>query len=112
MTNDQPTTNGWKRRAARRQKQRALAALLLSFILHPSSFILSAAAADATIAKIEVFPPDFHLNTNRDRQKFVVVATRADGVTQDVTRETQVTLANPALARLDAATLYPLADGE
>ncbi|HVC96157.1 MAG TPA: cell surface protein, partial [Pirellulales bacterium] len=98
------TTYGWKRRA--------LAPLLLSFILHPSSFILSSAAADATIAKIEVFPPDVSLNTSRDRQKFVVVATRADGVTLDVTGQAQMTLANSALAKLDSATLFPVADGE
>jgi hypothetical protein len=71
-----------------------------------------ASAADATIARIEVFPPNVHLNTNRDRQKFVVVATRADGVTQDVTSQSQATLANGAIAKLDLATLYPLADGE
>jgi len=106
--------------------KRTCACFLPAFILHPSSLILRSfaalllavliggghAAADATIAKIEVFPPDVNLNTSRDRQKFVVVATRADGVTQDVTSQAQVTLANPALARLDAATLFPLADGE
>src|SRR5258708_3652563 len=118
MRNHNVTTYGWTKRTC--------ACLLPAFILHPSSLILRSfaalllagsigggrAAADATIAKVEVFPPDVHLNTNRDRQKFVVVATRADGVTQDVTGQAQVTLANPALAKLDAATLFPLTDGE
>ncbi|HEV3345210.1 MAG TPA: DUF1549 and DUF1553 domain-containing protein [Pirellulales bacterium] len=70
------------------------------------------AFCDAPIAKVEVFPPDVELSTNLDRQKFVVVATRADGVTLDVTAQSQASLANPALAKLDGATLYPLADGQ
>jgi hypothetical protein len=68
--------------------------------------------ADAPIAKVEVFPPDVDLSTNRDRQKFIVVATRADGVTLDVTGQAQAKLADPGLAKIDAATVYPLADGQ
>lgn len=70
------------------------------------------AYADAAIAKVEVFPPDVELSTNRDRQRFVVMATRADGVTLDVTSQAQAKLANPAVAKLEAATLTPLADGQ
>ncbi|HEX5446035.1 MAG TPA: DUF1549 domain-containing protein [Pirellulales bacterium] len=68
-------------------------------------------AAEA-IAKVEVFPPDVELSTNRDRQRFVVMATRDDGVTIDVTSQALAKLANPAMAKLDAATLTPLADGQ
>jgi hypothetical protein len=85
---------------------RALAALLLAL-----SAGVETAKADAAIAKVEVFPPDVNLNTARDRQRFIVVATRTDGVTLDVTAQAQVTLENPALAKLEAATLYPQADG-
>ncbi|HEX5499542.1 MAG TPA: hypothetical protein VFX03_09960, partial [Thermomicrobiales bacterium] len=85
---------------------RISAALLLAL-----SFGAPQARADAAIAKIEVFPPDVNLNTARDRQRFLVMATRADGVTLDVTAQAQLKLANPALAKLDASTLYPLADG-
>lgn len=89
---------GWMRRA--------LAAWALAL-----SAGVGLAQADATIAKIEVFPPDVNLNTARDRQRFVVMATRADGVTVDVTSQAQSTLANPALAKLEASVLFPLADG-
>ena len=89
---------GWTRRA--------LATLLMAFAAGTGS-----ARADATITKIEVFPPDVNLNTSRDRQRFIVMATRADGVTVDVTAQAQVALANPALAKLEASTLYPQADG-
>ena len=83
------------------------AALLLALIFLPNQ-----THADAPIAKVDVFPPDVELSTSRDRQRFVVVATRADGVTLDVTSQAQAKLANPALARLDAFTLSPVADGQ
>ena len=35
--------------------------------------------------KVEVFPPDVQLTTSRDRQSYIVVVTRPDGVTLDVT---------------------------
>jgi hypothetical protein len=62
-------------------------------------------------AEIRVFPPDVQLTTARDRQSLVVQARYADGLTRDVTTEAKFTLANSSLARLDKATLYPVADG-
>lgn len=75
--------------------------------------LLSAAGAwgDAKIVKLEVFPADVQLQTIRDRQSFVVMATREDGVTEDVTEVAKITLANPALVKLDGNLLTPLADG-
>jgi len=70
------------------------------------------AAAPAPIASLAAYPPDIQLTTSRDRQSFIVVATRADGVTLDVTKDAKVTLENPALARVDGHTLYPTADGD
>ncbi|HEV3022325.1 MAG TPA: cell surface protein, partial [Pirellulales bacterium] len=71
----------------------------------------AARAGDVPAIKLEAFPPDVQLTTSRDRQSFIVVATRPDGVTQDVTASATATLANPALARIDGHTLYPTADG-
>jgi hypothetical protein len=68
-------------------------------------------AAPAPAIKLEAFPPDIQLTTSRDRQTFIVVVTRPDGVTEDVTASVTATLANPALARIDNHTLYPTADG-
>jgi len=73
---------------------------------------VSAAAADAPVAKIEVFPPNIELSTARDRQRIVVVGTRADGVTLDLTSEAQFKPANAALVRFDGPVAYPAADGE
>ncbi len=69
------------------------------------------AVADAPALKLAAYPPDIELSTSRDRQPFIVVATRPDGVTEDVTATVTATLANPALARIDGHTLHPVADG-
>ena len=62
--------------------------------------------------RIDVYPPDVNLETSRDRQQFIVVATRPDGVTEDVTAKAKATVADANLARLDGSTLYPVADGQ
>ena len=62
--------------------------------------------------ELAAYPPDVQLTTAADRQSYIVVATRPDGVTLDVTAEAQPKLANAALARIEGNTLYPAADGE
>ncbi len=62
--------------------------------------------------KVAVYPPDVNLETARDRQSFVVQLTQPDGITRDVTAQAKVTLADPALARLDGHTVLPVADGK
>jgi hypothetical protein len=69
-------------------------------------------AAEATLTKLEVFPPDVNLTSARDRQLLVVQATYADGITRDVTGDAAITPANPALLRRDGNTLWSVADGE
>ncbi len=64
------------------------------------------------VVKVEVFPSDVQLTTARDRQRFVVVATRSDEITVDVTAEASLHLADAGLARLEGACLYPVADGQ
>lgn len=70
------------------------------------------AHAQHAITGIAVYPPDINLSFQQDRQQFVVVATRQDGVTTEVTKQAQITLGDPLLARLENATLYPKADGQ
>ncbi|MFO0820724.1 MAG: DUF1553 domain-containing protein [Pirellulales bacterium] len=70
------------------------------------------ATAQMPITGIQVYPPDINLNTKLDLQRYIVVASRGDGVTMDVTKQAVVKLTNPALARVDNATLFPVADGE
>jgi hypothetical protein len=65
----------------------------------------------AEVTRIDIYPPDVHLNTQRDYQRVLVVASRDDGVTLDITRDAVVRLSEEGVARLDNATLYPVADG-
>ena len=65
----------------------------------------------AEVTRIDIYPPDVHLSTQRDYQRVLVVASRDDGVTLDITRDAVVRLSAEGVARLDNATLYPVADG-
>jgi hypothetical protein len=68
--------------------------------------------AQSKVTSIAVYPPDVQLNTKADLQRFIVVATRDDGVTLDVTSQAAVKLAAEGVARLDKNILYPMADGQ
>jgi hypothetical protein len=73
---------------------------------------VSAAWANSpTLVKIEAFPGDVTLTTQRDRQSLVVMATFSDGTTRDVSSEAKYTFANPALVKFESPILHPLADG-
>jgi hypothetical protein len=61
---------------------------------------------------IAVYPPDIRLETKVDRQSFIVVATREDGVTFDVTKSAQVKLGDETKAKIDNFALVPVADGQ
>src|SRR6185437_1910550 len=68
-------------------------------------------AAETPLARLEVSPPDIHLNSSRAQQLFVVQANYADGITRDVTAQAKASLVNAAFAKLDKNVLTPLADG-
>ncbi len=88
---------------------RLITLVLVGLIVVPA--IALGQAPNIPVAKLEVYPADVQLNTKRDRQSFVVMATRPDGVTVEVTKHSQITIANPALVKLDGHTLYGAADG-
>lgn len=73
--------------------------------------IAAAQPAPVTLVKLDIFPPDVQLTGARDRQSFVVMATRSDGVTQDVTTAATVAFSDPAPVRREGNWLYPQADG-
>jgi hypothetical protein len=60
---------------------------------------------------LAVYPSSIQLETARDTQPIVAKFTRPDGVTLDVTTQAQLTLSNPALAKIENGRLTPLADG-
>lgn len=85
--------------------------LLTALLVLGATTGLASAQQTPVLAKLEVFPPEIHLTTARDRQLVVVQATFADGLTRDVTKESTITPANPALVRRDGDTFWPVADG-
>lgn len=72
----------------------------------------TASADDVKWESIAVYPPAIHLSTTADLQHVVVVATRSDGVTKDITELSQYELTNPGLASWEGFVLRPKADGE
>ncbi len=85
--------------------------VLVGALLAASSWA-SAASAESQWVSLKIFPPAIDLTTQQDQQRLVVVATRADGVTQDVTAEAKLSLADPAIAKLQNQRLLPAADGK
>ncbi|MDZ4851654.1 MAG: DUF1549 and DUF1553 domain-containing protein [Pirellulaceae bacterium] len=74
---------------------------------------IPSASAEAPVwESIAVYPPEIHLATTTDLQHVIVVATRSDGVTQDVTEKAKYTMANPRLASWSDYILKPTADGD
>ncbi len=74
--------------------------------------ISTAQEAEPKLVSISVYPPDIHLETKVDRQAYIVVATREDGVTFDVTKTAQAKLASDAVAKIENFVFLPIADGQ
>jgi len=75
------------------------------------ALLLSASAVWAQ--SLAVYPPRAHLEDATDQQRLVVVHTRADGVTQDVTAEVTAAFSAGGIADwTEELLLKPLADGE
>lgn len=86
----------------------------------PASVTLAAKEKPAKPAKelsvpvrgMAVYPPDINLETARDFNQFVAVATFDDDTTQDVTGRAKISLADPTVAKLEGSKLFPLKDGQ
>ena len=64
-----------------------------------------------TPARLEIFPASIKLTGPRSRMQIVVTAHYADGSIQDLTRASQATLSDTAIATLDNMVVRPLKDG-
>lgn len=84
---------------------------LLASVLISGWCMGSAWAQENPVAELRVFPADVNLLTAKDRQLMVVQAVYANGLTADVTSQSTMTLANPALCRREGNTLWGAADG-
>ena len=72
----------------------------------------SVARADENFAALNVYPAEIKMNTAAAYQNVVAVATRADGVTVDVTDQVEWKLAEPSLAKIENFQIKPVADGQ
>jgi len=68
--------------------------------------------AESQIREINVYPNSIELKTSRDEQRFVVVATRDDDVTLDITGQATVAIGDEKIAKLEGNLLVPGSDGE
>lgn len=64
-----------------------------------------------TPARLEIFPASIKLTGPRSRMQIVVTGYYADGSIQDLTRASQVSLGDAAIATLDNMVVRPLKDG-
>jgi hypothetical protein len=64
-----------------------------------------------TPARIEVFPPAFKLESPRRQMRLIVSGIYADGGEQDLTRATEFSSSNPAVAVVEGNLVRPVADG-
>src|SRR5712671_1960847 len=74
--------------------------------------ILTATTASLAANSFEVFPAEVNLKFLRDRQSLVCRITEPNGVQRNVTAQSKMILADPAKARVEAGTVYPVADGQ
>ncbi|QEL15669.1 DUF1553 domain-containing protein [Limnoglobus roseus] len=76
------------------------------------SLLLLLAAGSTAHAELKVYPPVVTLTGQDDAAQLLVVEEQAGRVVADHTATATFTLADPKLAKADAAQLTPLADGE
>lgn len=76
-------------------------------------FVLCASVAISTpAAELKAYPLAIQLTSANARQRIVVQTTAADGITQDVSSQCDLTLTNTNVARLEKGILLPVADGQ
>jgi hypothetical protein len=77
--------------------------------VHP---IASAQEPAPQWSSFSVYPAEIRISSQSDAQHVVAVATRADGITLDVSDQVAWRIENPALAKIENLVVYPAADGE
>jgi hypothetical protein len=61
---------------------------------------------------IAVFPPDVNVQSARGKQRIIVQASYADGITRDVTAQAKVTISDPKIAKIVNLEVLPVGDGK
>ena len=72
----------------------------------------SPVAAEPTMwHSLSIYPPEIKLSAMSDSQHIIAVATRSDGITEDVTEQVVWNLSNPEMAQMESMLLVPKSDG-
>ncbi len=87
-------------------------AINFAFLFAATGPFGAVALAESPLVQLNVYPSDVNLTTSQDRQRVVIQAVQADGITRDVSKDASFILADPALCRREGTTLYPIADGQ
>ena len=76
--------------------------------------LLASATSIQAIApvSIAVFPPDVNMQSARGKQRIIVQAIYADGITRDVTAQAKVTISDPKIAKIVNLEVLPVGDGK
>lgn len=76
--------------------------------------LLASATSIQAIApvSIAVFPPDVNMQSARGKQRIIVQASYADGITRDVTAQAKVTISDPKIAKIVNLEVLPVGDGK
>ena len=97
---------------------RNTSSLLAKCVVAMSLLVGAIAVGDDTTAttsgewkSLAIYPPTIKLSAKSDNQHVIAVATRADGITQDVTDLAEWNIQAPELATLDAHVISPKSDG-
>lgn len=85
-------------------------------VLSSACAILLFASANSIQAiapvSIAVFPPDVNMQSARGKQRIIVQAIYADGITRDVTAQAKVTISDPKIAKIVNLEVLPVGDGK
>ena len=74
--------------------------------------LMTAVTSAAELVEINVYPLNIDLTNSRDRQRLIVQARYADGITEDVTEQATITNGNAEVLRQDGYLFYPQGNGE
>jgi len=88
-----------------------LALLSLLLTLRINDTVAAPAPTAAITPPLEVFPNMVTLESSRDIQSLVVRFTDRQGISTDVTDQSEFTLGNPSLAKIESGVVKPINDG-
>jgi len=74
--------------------------------------LITISAQSAEVVDLRVYPPTIQLMTNRDHQTIIAQAVYDNGITEDVTMQSEWKFSNETPIRRDGVAIYPQADGK